>query len=162
MCLKKNLEKQLASLERAQKEISNDIKNCQIEDRMLKICLPKFKTKLLTLKAEKAIKKTSKLKTSCTTGTRLELAFWRYLVFGKQSLYAWDMRKNVKVGPNRGWWGDMNADAMLKWHWCQHMMSPNLIENDCRGKKLLEKKTPVRKKNLACRNKPENQGPLSD
>ena len=39
ICLEQNLEKQLASLERARKDLSNDIKNSQIGDQMLKICL---------------------------------------------------------------------------------------------------------------------------
>ena len=43
MCLKKNVEQQLASLQRAWKQLFNDMKKFQIEDRTFKICLPECK-----------------------------------------------------------------------------------------------------------------------
>ena len=48
MWLEKNMEKQLESLERSQKDLSNDINNSKIGDWMLKICLQECKTELLT------------------------------------------------------------------------------------------------------------------
>ena len=41
--LEKNLEKQPATMKRVQIDLSHSIKNFQIEDWMLKICLPKCK-----------------------------------------------------------------------------------------------------------------------
>ena len=70
-----NMEKQLASLERAHKYLSKDINNSQIKDSMLKTCIPECKIEIVTLTEQIAITKPPKLKITYTTKMGLEPTF---------------------------------------------------------------------------------------
>lgn len=99
MCLVQNLEQQLASLERAQKELSNNIKKSKIGDRKLKIRLPECKIEHLALTSITSNQTESKLKNTCTNISILEPAFWRFFWIGKIPPYAKVMAKKPQVGP---------------------------------------------------------------
>lgn len=75
ICLEKNLKQQLASLERAQKDLSNDIKKSKNGDRMLKKRLPKCKIEHLALNAKIGNQTTLKPKETYTIIFISELSF---------------------------------------------------------------------------------------
>ena len=86
--MEQNLEKQLASLKRSQKELSNDIKKSKIGDRMLKIHHPECKIEHSTLTTKIGNQIASKPKNTYTNVFVLELDFQCIFWIKKIRLYA--------------------------------------------------------------------------
>ena len=98
MCLEKNPEQQPTSLERAQKELSNDIKKSKIGDRMLKIRLPECKIEHPALTTKIGNQTTSKPKNTYINVFISELAFWHIFWIEKLHLYA-QVTEKKPTGP---------------------------------------------------------------
>ena len=95
MCLEQNLEQQPTSLERAQKELSSNIKKSKIEDRKLKIHLPECKIEHLALTTIIGNQTTSKLKNTYTSISISKPAFRHFFQIGKIPPYAKVIAKKI-------------------------------------------------------------------